>query len=126
MTLPKGEQILCCLRKQAENCRFKSSRERCHLSFHLYWINELYSSADASIQFIELSVGNFDGESHWSGVSLTATRISGLEHQFVFATELPSSATANTTVLIATQGFADLGIVTPNYIVPSGFLFADG
>ncbi len=34
--------------------------------------------------------------------------------------------TANTTVLIATQGFANLGIVTPNFIVPSGFLFVNG
>lgn len=29
-------------------------------------------------------------------------------------------------MLIATQGFADLGVVTPDFIVPSGFLFVDG
>jgi Ca2+-binding RTX toxin-like protein len=48
------------------------------------------------------------------------------EHSFTFPSNLPSSATANTSVLIATQGFADLGIVTPDFIVPSGFLFIDG
>jgi hypothetical protein len=39
---------------------------------------------------------------------------------------LASSSTANHSVLIATQGFADLGIVTPDYIIPAGFLFTSG
>ena len=29
-------------------------------SFHLYQINELFSNADGSIQFIEMTVGAFD------------------------------------------------------------------
>jgi Ca2+-binding RTX toxin-like protein len=47
-------------------------------------------------------------------------------HSFTFPANLPSESTADTSVLIATQGFADLGIVTPNYIVPAGFLFTSG
>ena len=39
---------------------------------------------------------------------------------------LPSTATNNTSVLIATQGFADLGLVRPDFIVRAGFLFTNG
>ena len=35
------------------------------MTFHLYRINELYSNADGSIQFIEMSVGNFNGQGFW-------------------------------------------------------------
>ena len=41
------------------------------------------------------------------------------------ASAFPSS-TANTRVLIATQGFADLQIIAPDYIVPNGFLSTTG
>lgn len=95
------------------------------MSFHLYRINELYSSADGSIQFIEMKVGNFSGESQWNGITLTATA-GGVTHSFTFPSNLPSSSTANTSVLIATQAFANLGIVTPDFIVPAGFLFTSG
>jgi len=96
------------------------------MSFHLYTINELYSNADGTIQFIELKVGNANGESLWQGQTIKV--VQGLTvHSFTFPTNLPSPATANTSVLIATQGFAALGIVTPDFIVPSGFLFtSDG
>lgn len=95
------------------------------MSYHLYRINELYSNASGSIQFVELTVGNANGESFWSGVTLSSTRGS-VTNRFSFPTHLPSTSTANTSVLIATQGFADLGIVTPDYIVPAGFLFTAG
>ena len=36
------------------------------------------------------------------------------------------SSTANTRVLIATQGFADLHLITPDYVIPNGFLATDG
>ena len=95
------------------------------MSFHQYQINELYSSADGNVQYIEMRVGDYDGESFWRGVSLTSSS-GGVTHTFHFPSNLPSEATANTTVLIATQAFADLGIVNPDFIVPSGFLFASG
>jgi hypothetical protein len=41
---------------------------------------------------------------------------------FNFPSNLPSSATAGKRVLVATQGFAALGIVTPDFVVPNGFL----
>ncbi len=95
------------------------------MAFHLFRINELYSNADGSVQFIELNVGPFNGEDLWQGQSITVTQ-GGVTHSYTFPNNLPSSATANTSVLIATQGFADLGVVTPDYIVPSGFLFTNG
>ncbi|MBI2314416.1 MAG: hypothetical protein HYU77_18160 [Betaproteobacteria bacterium] len=105
------------------------------MAFHQYDINELYSSADGTIQFIELVVGNLSGEGFWATHTITVTQ-GATEHGIIFdATtttdggngNLPStSATNNTSVLIATQGFADLALVTPNYIIPSGFLFLDG
>jgi hypothetical protein len=39
---------------------------------------------------------------------------------------MAASPTANKRVLVATQGFADLGIVAPDYIIPNGFLPTDG
>jgi Ca2+-binding RTX toxin-like protein len=92
------------------------------MSFHLYDINEIFSNADGSIQFIELRVGASNGESFWTGHNITVTQ-NGVTHTFTFANDLPSTQTANTSVLLATQGFANLGVVTPNYIIPNGFLF---
>ena len=95
------------------------------MAFHLYDINELYSNANGTIQFIELVVGTFNGEHRWMGHSITVTQ-GASEHSFTFPSDLPSSQTANTSVLIATQGFADLGVVKPDFIVPPEFLFVDG
>ena len=95
------------------------------MSFHLYEIEELYSNADGTIQYVEFHVGPFDGESFWRGVTLTSSA-GAQSHVYTFPANLPSVATANTSVLAATQAFADLGIVTPDYIIPSGFLFTGG
>src|ERR1035437_66159 len=94
------------------------------MSFHLYTINELYSNADGSIQFIEI-LGEADGQGFWAGHSITVSQ-GGTSHSFTFPTDLPSEATAGTKVLIATQGFANLGIVTPDFVVLAGFLFTNG
>lgn len=92
------------------------------MSFHLYDISEVFSNADGTVQFIELRVGASNGESFWTGHDITVTQ-NGVTHTFTFPTDLPSTQTANTSVLLATQGFAKLGVVTPNYIIPDGFLF---
>ncbi len=95
--------------------------------FHNYRINELYSNADGSIQFIELTNGPVNGEMFSEGVTMSVTAQGGsASHTFTFPSNLPSSVTANTSVLLATQGFANLGIVTPDFIVPAGFLFTGG
>jgi hypothetical protein len=95
-------------------------------SFHTFQLNEFYSNADGSIQYIELREAfGANGQQFLSGHTITSTQ-GGTTHTFVFPTDLPSAMTANQSVLIATPGFAALGIVTPDYIVPAGFLFGGG
>jgi serralysin len=95
------------------------------MSFHTYTLNELYSNADGTVQFIELTNGAFNGQSFWTGHDLTVTQ-GGVVHRFVFPNNLPNTSTANTKVLVATQAFADLNLVKPDFIVPANFLFTSG
>ena len=94
------------------------------MAFHLYRINEVYSNADGTVQFIELR-GELNGQNLLTGHTITVTR-GGTIHSYTFPNNLPSTTTLGKSVLIATQGFADLGIVTPDYIIPDGFLFTNG
>ena len=91
--------------------------------FHLFRIEQIYSNADGTVQFIVLSCTGVcsNDENVWSGQMLTTQGAQGMR-SFTFPSNLPSSATANKRVLVATQGFAALGIVTPNYTVQNGFL----
>src|SRR5881397_2188619 len=92
-------------------------------SFHTFIINEIYSNADGSIQFIELrEAAGASGQNFLGGLQLTSS--SGTSQKtYTFNKDLASFATGGKFVLIATQGFADTGIVTPDYIVPNNFLF---
>lgn len=88
-------------------------------------IVELFSNADGTVQFVQIvDRGRFDcdsGEDQWAGETLVSTG-PGPTRTFTFPTNLPSCATSARYVLIATQGFADLGIVVPDYVIPNGFL----
>jgi hypothetical protein len=88
--------------------------------FHLYRFEQIFSNADGTVQFIVLTTAA-NGEHKWSGQTLTSEGAQGLR-SFTFPTNLPSSATANKRVLVATEGFAALGLVAPNYTVSNGFL----
>jgi hypothetical protein len=94
-----------------------------HASFHTFVINEIYSNADGTVQFVELrEAQGMSGQNFFAGIRLVSR--SGTSTQtFTFPTNLPSFNTAGAFVLIATQGFADLGIVAPDYIVPNNFVF---
>ena len=95
-------------------------------SFHTFQLNEFYSNADGSIQYVELKEGfGANGQLFLGGRAITSTQ-GGTTHTLVFLTDLPSVITASKSVLIATPGFAALGIVAPDYIVPAGFLFVGG
>ncbi len=127
--------------------------------FHTYQIEELFSNADGSVQYIVMHESqNMSEEYFWAGNRLTSTSATQ-NTAFVFPANLPVTSTgcsnpygygcaaasmpmtpalasmfsprvltstANTRVLIATQGFASLGIITPDYIVPNGFLSTAG
>jgi len=95
-------------------------------SFHTFQINEIYSNTDGSIQYVELKEGfGANGQQFLAGHSIAASQ-GASTHTFVFPADLPSAITANKSFLIATPGFAALGIVAPDYIMPAGFLFVGG
>ena len=89
-------------------------------TFHLWKISEVYSNADGTVQFVEFSTA-FGGQQFIAGQSLTAFQ-GATTRQFTFSANLPANTT-NRRFLVATQGFAALGIVTPDYIVADNFLF---
>jgi len=95
-------------------------------SFHTFGISEIYSNADGTIQYIELKEdAGFGGQQFLAGHTLTSTH-AGVTKTYAFPANLPGSGTAGKHALIATQGFAALGLVTPDYVVPNGFLATDG
>ena len=108
-----------------------------HATYHLWTITQLYSNADGSVQFVELRA-NAAGQQFLRGHTLVSAQ-GGTTHAFTFPADLPGD-TATTTdggyygggimevksMVVGTQGFAALGIVTPDYVVPNGFLFTSG
>jgi len=101
-------------------------------NFHLFQIEEMFSNADGTVQYVVLhETTGANGENLLGGHTLTSTS-GGSTNTFVFPRDLPGgscgfyncalSPTAFARVLIATQGFAALGIVTPDYVIPNGFL----
>lgn len=92
----------------------------------LFHVNEVYSSADRSVQFVEF-IGDADAQHEWAGEAINSgvTDAGRRGKVFSFLTDLPSSSTNGKTVLLATQSFADLGIVSPDYIIPQSFIEID-
>ena len=91
-------------------------------TFHLFVVDQIYTNANGSIQFIVFQQSPpADNEHEWQGHTLKSIH-DGVTSTFVYPHELPSNATRNRKVLVATQGFADLGIVAPDFVMPNGFL----
>jgi len=90
-----------------------------HAIFHLWRMSELFSNADGSVQYLEL-VTPFSGEQFIAGHTVTSGG-----NVFTFPSNL-SGETARKAMLIATEGFAALGLVTPDYVVPNGFFALQG
>jgi len=92
-----------------------------HASFHLWQIDEVYSDATGTVQFIELTVTS-DGESFLSGHTLTSTG-----HTFTFPGNV-SAKTANHHLLLATPGYialagmpaADFNLGVNNFFATNG------
>ena len=98
-----------------------------HAAFHLFRIDQVYSNADGSVQYVVMrETTGSNGENFWVGNRLEATPTGGTKQQFVFPSNLPSSATASRRVLIATNGFAALNLVAPDYTIPNGFIPTGG
>jgi hypothetical protein len=96
-------------------------------TFHLWTVNEIYSNADGSVQFIELHESStFNGENLLAGHFIRCT--SGLlTNTFIFPTNLPSTLTAGKSFVIGTANLALVpGGVRPDYVFTNAvpFLFA--
>jgi len=91
-------------------------------SFHSFAIEQIYSNADGTVQFVVMHEAfGANGEGSWAGQTLTSAAASG-NKSFMFPSNLPSQTTAGRRVLIATQGFAALGLVTSDFTIPNGFI----
>ncbi len=92
-------------------------------------IQQIFSSADGTVQFVVIhDKGQNDcdaGENRWAGLTLVSTG-PGPQRTFTFATNLPTCKTSGRNILVATEGFAALGIVSPDYVMPNGFLQMPG
>ena len=86
-------------------------------------MTEIYSSADGSVQFLELAT-MFDGGEFLQYSSLMSS-FGGTTKYYGFPNDL-SGFTQGRNLLIATEGFAALGLVTPDYVVPNGFFSPGG
>jgi hypothetical protein len=86
---------------------------------HLWVINELYSNADGTIQFIEMYNCCADNETGLNGRYVISH---ATNHQYDFTQNLPPNSTTDKYILLATQGFADLpGAPTPDHVIIDGF-----
>jgi hypothetical protein len=95
--------------------------------FHLFQIEQLFSNADGSVQFVVMhEFTGTNGENVWANNPFVSMHAGTPNKTLVFPSNLPGPGTANKRVLIATQGFAALGLVTPDYTVPNGFLPING
>ena len=106
-----------------------------HATYHFWHITQLYSNADATIQFIELTA-YASGQEYIHGHTITSSQ-GTTTHSYTFPADLPDDTatmmsdgygygmgmTTYKSMLIGTQAFAALGVVMPDYIVPNGFLF---
>jgi hypothetical protein len=88
-------------------------------------IDEIYSNADGTVQFIEIfDSGRTDcdaGEAFWSGLALTSSG-PGPQKTYVFPANLTTCKTSGRRILIASEGFAALGLVAPDFVIPNHFL----
>ncbi len=88
--------------------------------FHTFTVEQVYSNADGTVQFVTMTT-SFVGENFSSGVSFRATDATGTTKTFIFPNDLAGS-TAGKRILIATQSFAALGLVAPDFVIPDRFV----
>jgi hypothetical protein len=96
---------------------FGAAMRSAEAAFHLWQVKEVFSSADGSVQFVEM-FDSFGGETSVSGFSLTANSDGNIK-TFTF----PSNLSTNTpgSLLLATTGFGSLpGAVTPDFTFSQG------
>jgi hypothetical protein len=91
--------------------------------FHLWQMSEIYSNADGTVQFLELAA--LTSGQQFVGFHTVRSTSAGVTQTFVFDRDL-SGDSFDRRMLIGTQGFAALGVVQPDFIMPNGFLSRTG
>ncbi|HEX8012180.1 MAG TPA: hypothetical protein VF814_14800 [Casimicrobiaceae bacterium] len=95
-------------------------------NFHTFAIETIYSNADGTVQYVVLHENsNTPGKNAWAGQTFTSTQ-GAVTKSLTFPSNLPSVQTSGKRVLLATQGFATLGLVAPDYTLPNQFLATTG
>ena len=103
-------------------CLFALFATAAHANFHLFKIQQIFSNADGTVQFVVLK-SFVDGEDRWSGHYIRGIDSDGITaRNYTFAIDLPDGGTGGKSVLVATQGFAALGIIAPDFVVPNNFV----
>jgi hypothetical protein len=91
--------------------------------FHEWNIEEIFSSANGSVQYIELRT-NVDSQNFMDDHELVSEANA---NTYIFDGNLPSTNTAGRSLLLGTLAFAALpGAVAPDYVIPSNFFSIDG
>jgi hypothetical protein len=92
-----------------------------YADFHDWTVNELYSNADGTVQFIELTCAAA-GETFLRGERISCSQ-GTRTNIFTFPDDLTGD-TKDKNLLLATPGFASLpGGIAPDFIIPTNFLF---
>ena len=91
-------------------------------TFHLWQIDEVYSSADGTVQFIE-----FENNSDFENFLTNSSGLTSNANNYTFTTNLSSTSTTNKHFLVGTVGYASIaGVPAPDYTVPNQFFSAAG
>jgi hypothetical protein len=92
---------------------------------HLWNLNEIYTNSSGTLQFIELATTS-GNQQFTGGFQVNVTDVSNTTtHSFTVPSNLPSDS-ANHKFLLGTSGIAGAGGPTPDFIIPTGFLFSSG
>jgi len=95
-----------------------------HAASHLWVINEVFSNADGTVQFVEMHVPSSAANEHFINNKWVRSVTTGSQH--TFTANLPPGSTAFACLLLGTTAFAALpGAPTPHYIIPADFFDVD-
>lgn len=89
-------------------------------SFHLWRINEVYSNADGTLQFIEL-FSTVPGQEFLADHDVTASPTGGSITVYTFDSN-SQAPTDNKHLLLATRDFQSVTGIEPDFIIPTGFV----
>jgi hypothetical protein len=97
---------------------------RSQAAFHLWEIQEIYTNSSGDLQFIEMfNTAGFDY--FVAGQQISVNNLDFTEtNTYVMPSNVPDSF--NRHILLGTAGLQAAGGPAPDFIIPSGFLFAGG